>query len=456
MAIVHPVGKLVNECEKYVVKQLAAELPDSFHVYHNLEFTPYQSGGHPYEYDVVVVEPEGVWTLEVKGYNGKIAGNAKQWRLANGKVVHSPIPLNNLKARVLKNSLEPATLELKNLYVDAYVVLCHQVQLNIDDPQATRVLHVADFIARLKKRAAYTGHDDPSRPIRDFLDKRFKPLVSERQIGEYTIEGPAVRRSKYSVTYPARHTLLKVRNRVSLKLFRLNVDQSTNGREQRKKLFLRNADVLGILGEFPHKNIARCYPPFLWESDTLALPLEWIDGPTLHDLLQEGKEWSFRQRLRIFKQIGRGLEHAHRLGVIHRTLSPKNVIILARNNVKLVNFNFAKVDPALFTTTMDRVTQRLIQEADWRYTAPELRILGGTVTPAADVFSAGVLLYELMTRRCPFKKRPIKQSDSLPRPSQVNGELPPQIDDLFLHMCVFDPPERIQTMAEVLQHLQEI
>jgi serine/threonine-protein kinase len=232
--------------------------------------------------------------------------------------------------------------------------------------------------------------------------------------------------------------------------------QSTNGRDLRKRLFLRDADVLGVLGEFPHPNIARCYPPFLWEGDTLALPLEWIDGPTLHDLLLEEQKWSFKQRIRIFKQICKGLEHAHRLGVIHRMISPQNIVLLARNNVKIVNFSFAKVDPTLFTTTMDKVTQRLIQEADWRYAAPELKTLGGTVTPAADIFSTGVLLFELMTGRCPFKDHTIKLNSVLPRPSQINPELSATIDGLFMQMCAFEPAGRIQTMTEVLKQLQEI
>ncbi len=456
MAIVHPVGELVNKCEQYVVEQLAQELPDSFHVYHNLEFTPLSSGGHPYEYDVVVVEAQGVWVVEVKGYSGKISGNASQWQLANGRYVRNPIPLNNSKARILKNNLVQHSLSLKNIYVNARIILCHPAQLKIADPQAKHILHISDFITRLNKRAAYTGHDDPSLPVRDFLDKRFAPLSPTRQIGEYTIEGPIVHRSKHSVTYSARHTLLRVRNQVSLKMFRLDTAQTTVGLEQRKSLFLRNADVLGLLGEFPHKNIARCYPPFLWESDMIALPLEWIDGPTLHDLLLENKSWSLRQCLRIFKQICRGLEHAHRLGVIHRTVSPKNIVILKNNNIKLVNFNFAKVDPALFTATMDQVTRQLIQEADWRYAAPELKTPGQPAVPTADIFSAGVLLFEIMTGRCPFKNNPIKKNSILSRPSQFNAELPAKIDDLFLQMCQFNPADRVQTMTEVLKQTREI
>lgn len=460
MAIVHEVGKLVNQCEQYVIRCLADGLPDAWHVYHNLEFTPPHSGGHPYEYDVVLVGPPGVWVVEVKGYSGRVVGNASQLRLANGRYDPNPIPLTNNKARVLKSKLADYDPRLEaggmyKVYVGARIILCREAEIAINDPQANIIQHVSDFISYLRRQASHIRGDERTQIVGEFLQHRFSPLIPNKQIGEYIIQDSISHRGKHSVTYPARHVLMRIRNRVSLKIFSLDSTLSEDGLENRKKLFVRNADVLSLLGEFPHRNIARCFPPFPWESDKIVLPLEWIDGPRLEEWLQEQQDISFKQRLYIFKQICQGLEHAHNLGVIHRALSPKNIIILPDNSVKLINFDFAKLDPALFTTTFsgETVAHDLMQQADWRYVAPELRDVDHDVKPTADIFSAGIIFFGLMTGEVPFKKG-IKKKSKRPTLTQSNPELPIGCDDLFAQMCQFEPEDRVQSMTAVLQQIE--
>lgn len=458
MAVVHQVGEAVNQCEEYVIRCLADGLRDSWHVYHNLEFTPFQSGGHPYEYDVVLIGPSGVWVLEVKGYSGRIVGNASQLRLANGRYERNPIPAMNAKARILKNNLvqyNPQLNDLYSIYVDSRIILCRDAEIEIDDPQSSRFLHISDFINFLQRQPVHARAEEYSQIIGNFLHHRFAPLSKNKQIGEYIIEDSISHRGKHSVTYPARHVLMRFRNRVSLKIFRLDPTLSDKGLENCKKLFARNADVLSLLGEFPHRNIARCYPPFLWESDKIVLPLEWIDGPTLQEWLQQQGDQPFKQRLYIFKQICQGLEHAHNLGVIHRAISPKNIIILPDDTVKLVNFDFAKIDPSLFTTTFTRetVASDLVQHADWRYVAPELRNPDHEVSCASDVFSVGIIFFELMTNHHAFNNGAMKATSQHAKLTQYNPEFPSACNGLFQEMCQFKPEDRLQSMTTVLQQV---
>lgn len=457
MAVVHKVGELVDQCEKYVIRCLTEDLPDTWHVYHNLEFAPSRSG-HPYEYDAILIGPPGVWVLEVKGYSGRITGNASQLQLFNGRYETNPIPSTNNKARILKSNLaryDPRLKDRYDLYVDARIIFCREAQIEINDPQSNRIHHVSDFITFVRQQAAHTYAEESTKIIGKFLQQRFAPLIPNKQIGEYIIQDSISHRSKHSVTYPARHVLMRIRNRVSLKIYRFDTTLSDDGLENRKKLFVRNADVLSLLGEFPHRNIARCFPPFPWESDKIVLPLEWIDGPTLKDWLLVQEDQSLKQRLYIFRQICQGLEHANNLGVIHRAVSPQNIIILPDNCVKLVNFDFAKLDPALLSTTFsgETVSQHLIQHADWRYVAPELRDVDKGVNPAADVFSVGIIFFELMTNRHPFNNRPIKEKSVLPRPTQYNADLPKECDNLFQEMCQFSPDDRLQSMTAVLKEI---
>ncbi|MCA9948981.1 MAG: protein kinase [Anaerolineales bacterium] len=459
MAVVHKIGELVDQCERYVIRCLAERLPDTWHVYHNLEFTPSPGRGHPYEYDAILIGPPDVWVLEIKGYSGRITGNASQLQLPNGRYEPNPIPSTNNKARILKSNLvryDPrlAKKGIFELYVDARIIFCREAQIEINDPQSNRMHHIPDFISFLRREPAHVYAEERTQIVRDFLQLRFAPLIPNKQIGEYIIRDSISHRSKHSVTYPARHVLMRVRNRVSLKIFRFDTTLSAKGLENRKKLFVRNADVLSLLGEFPHRNIARCFPPFPWESDKIVLPLEWIDGPTLKDWLQTQEDQSFKQRLYIFRQVCQGLEHAHNLGVIHRALSPQNIVILPNNSVKLVNFDFAKLDPSLFTTTFpgETMAHHLVQHADWRYVAPELRDVNQVVNPAADVFSAGIIFFELMANRHPFNGS-MKEKSVLPQPTHYNADLPIECDNLFQQMCRFNPDERLQSMTAVLRQV---
>jgi tRNA A-37 threonylcarbamoyl transferase component Bud32 len=458
VAIIHPVGEPADNCERKVIDYLKVHLPDSFHVYHNLELIP-RRGGHPYEYDVIVVGELFACVVEVKGYQGIIRGNARMWKLANGRFEPSPIPLTNNKARILKNNIVRYALRFKDrdngVYVDALIVLCYaRTKVELNDPQADRVVHLPKLVAHLIAREKAWAHSNPDRDessiICSMLDQRFGPWSFERRVGEYIVDDTVISRSKHSVTYAARHATLRSRNRVSLRVFRLETSLPKDRLERRKQMFLRDAEVLSMLGEHPHENVVRCYAPFLWQSDKIVLPMEWIDGLPLRDLLNEGMDWSFQQRLEIFRQVCEGLAHAHRHGIIHRALSPENIIVLQSNKVKLVNFKFAKIEYATMFTIASAGTW-YSRVADRRYMAPELRSAPHEPTSHSDIFSAGVVLFELMTGQCPFsKRRPIQPDTPLEGPTAFIDGLPPDIDDIFLKMCCFDSNKRCATMEDVL------
>jgi len=79
MAIVHPIGLPENDSEREAIASLAEHLPDDYILFHNLELGA--PSGLPYEYDIIVIAPHAVYTLEVKGYRGQIQGNAQEWEL---------------------------------------------------------------------------------------------------------------------------------------------------------------------------------------------------------------------------------------------------------------------------------------------------------------------------------------------------------------------------------------
>ena len=92
MAVVHAIGMPENDSERKAIDFMAKHLPDeSYIIFHNLEL-PAQSG-LPYEYDLIIVGEYAVYVVEIKGYRGRIRGNALEWELRSGAIYRSPFPL---------------------------------------------------------------------------------------------------------------------------------------------------------------------------------------------------------------------------------------------------------------------------------------------------------------------------------------------------------------------------
>lgn len=456
MALIHPVGNFQDESEKQVVRHMAANLPDDFHLYHNLELIP-RRRGHPYEYDLIVVGKASAWAVEVKGYRGVIEGNAKEWMLENGRSERSPVFLTNEKARVLKSNIRRFAPELPdNVYVDSLVVLrFNRTRVHLTDPQADRVVRLFEAAPRIlegDRRLARLGSPTHQQAIIcRMLDQWFRPLSHNRFMGEYEVLDNMVDMNPLAsiATYPARHRLLKTRDRVSLKVFLLDTSLSEADRNKQREQFLREAEALERLGE--HPNVVRCYAPFLCESDKVVVPFQWVDGKSLRARLDEGADWPLPTRLDIFRQVGEGLAHAHRHNVIHRNLCPENIILLPGERAKLVNFKFAKM-----AWLPSRSITRYLTGLNRRYQAPELGVDIHAATPRSDIFSLGVLLYEIITGYCPASSASALSERGYRRLQLASGTLFPKIYPLFRRMCAVDPAARYNSMDEILTALAEI
>src|SRR5690242_14962711 len=122
MAIVRRVGLPENESEGRAIAYLAEHLPgDDFVLFHNLELP--NSAGFPYEYDMILVGERAVYVIEVKHYGGTIQGNEIEWQLESGRIIPSPVPLVNKKARILSDRLKRFSPLLSQVFVWGIVVL---------------------------------------------------------------------------------------------------------------------------------------------------------------------------------------------------------------------------------------------------------------------------------------------------------------------------------------------
>lgn len=191
------------------------------------------------------------------------------------------------------------------------------------------------------------------------------------------------------------------------------------------------------------------------------LVMELVEGGSLRELLKERGPMPPHAAIAVMRPVLTALSIAHAKGMIHRDIKPDNVLISDRNQVKLADFglvraiNKAMGDPTNATTS---VNGQVIGTVG--YLSPE-QVRGENLTQASDVYSAGILLFELLTGRTPFKGgTPIETAMArinrpVPAPSTLMPDIPPEIDELVLRACHRDPTQRFVDGAEFLEAVEQ-
>ncbi len=210
--------------------------------------------------------------------------------------------------------------------------------------------------------------------------------------------------------------------------------------EEQRRRFHREIQVHARLC---HANIAAVHNAF-WIGDNLVMVMEYLEGPSLQQLLEEGRVRP-EEGIRIVRQVLHALAHAHAQGVVHRDISPANIIVGPGGLVKLTDFGLAKRQMDTPITTTGALVGSLC------YMSPEQ--VRGTQIPDArsDIYSCGVVLYEVSTGRKPFSStcaftlmRAHVELPPVP-PAMVNPGLPPMLNDIILRALAKDPEDRFQT-----------
>ena len=185
------------------------------------------------------------------------------------------------------------------------------------------------------------------------------------------------------------------------------------------------------------------------------LVMEYVEGPTLRDLIAAGP-LSVKEALGLVAQLLRPLGAAHRAGLVHRDIKPENVLLPSDGSVaKVADFGLARAVTEVTQTTTGNVLGTVA------YLAPEL-ITSGDSTSRADVFSAGVVLYELLTGQQPFTAdSPIQIAfrnvhEDVPLPSKLVPDMPADVDELVATMTRREPQDRPADADEALALLRNV
>ena len=201
-----------------------------------------------------------------------------------------------------------------------------------------------------------------------------------------------------------------------------------------------------------HPNIVEMYDVGE-DSDKYYIVMEYVQGKTLKNLIKRRGALTLDETLDIMTQLTEGISHAHDGYIIHRDIKPQNVMILDDGMVKITDFGIA------MALNGDELTQTNSVMGSVHYLPPE-QANGTGSTIKSDVYSLGILMYELLTGRIPFKGEnaveiAIKQmKDKMPSVRAVKPEIPQSVENIILKACAKNPKNRYESAKEMLEDLK--
>ena len=205
------------------------------------------------------------------------------------------------------------------------------------------------------------------------------------------------------------------------------------------------------VAQLSHPNIVSVYDVSKG-GDTEYIVMELVDGITLKQYMEKRGQLSWREALHFITQIMRALQHAHSRGVVHRDIKPQNMMVLRDGSVKVTDFGIA---------CLENSSQTLTQEAlgSVHYISPE-QARGDRSNARSDIYSAGVVLYEMLTNRLPFEgdsavSVAIQHLSSIPlAPRDINPDIPEQMELICMKAMAPDADRRYPSAEEMIADLE--
>ncbi len=202
--------------------------------------------------------------------------------------------------------------------------------------------------------------------------------------------------------------------------------------------------------QITHKNVIRIFD--LGEADGIKfITMEFIEGQDLKNLVSASGKLPYEEIVRIMEQVALALEAAHAEGVVHRDLKPQNIMIDKSGKAAVMDFGIARsIEPGAMTMTQ---TGMLVGTPD--YMSPE-QVMGEKVDARSDLFTYGVILYELLTGATPYKADSVQATmfkrtrDRAKPPIEVDAKIPSALSNIATKCLEIDPQARYQSAREIL------
>ena len=246
-----------------------------------------------------------------------------------------------------------------------------------------------------------------------------------------------------AVVYKARcHRLNRL---VAIKILKDDLSQD----EEFRRRFHAESQAVAMLS---HPNIMSVYDVSTSdEADYIVMEL--IDGITLKQYMEKKGTLNWKETLHFSIQIAKALEHAHSRGIVHRDIKPHNVMVLKNGSIKVTDFGIARIMSNNNTLTKEAL-------GSVHYISPE-QAKGGRVDNRSDLYSLGVVMYEMMTGRAPYDgESPVAVAiqhinGGAPMPSTLNPNIPGGLEQIIMKAMAVDPDQRYSSATQMLVDLEE-
>ncbi|MED1785360.1 Stk1 family PASTA domain-containing Ser/Thr kinase [Brevibacillus fortis] len=267
-------------------------------------------------------------------------------------------------------------------------------------------------------------------------------MEGQRLGGRYQIES-RVGGGGMAIVYKAKDLILNRQVAVKVLRSQFGTDEDFVNR------FRREAQAVASLS---HPNVVGVYDVGQ-EGDTHYMVMEYIEGYTLKEVIIQRGALPVEEAVRIAEQICDALDHAHQNQIIHRDIKPHNIMIGKNGRVKVTDFGIARA------VTSATITHTNAMLGSVHYFSPE-QARGGITGEKSDIYSLGIVLYEMVTGELPFSgDSPISVAlkhlqEPLPEPRQVNPAIPQSVENVILKALVKDPFLRYASASEMLEDLE--
>jgi serine/threonine protein kinase len=459
-AEVIPFGEPENESERVAIDYLRHHLPQSYTLFTNLEI---RSGIEIFEVDLVLLTPHGLHIVDIKGTRGRVEIIDPKWYPENRQPFPSPVRKLRKHAKILKSLIcdtNRAMRDLNNIYVQATVLMTDSDALILDKSNTRE----GDYVTYLDKRSLDYFQDQSVIP--DYGLKNIRPFYS---LIERAIRGKGSRKSRPRLyrdwqvedklggndrytEYRARETTMGVGGwPARLRIYPIDPFLEPNERIAQQKLI---AHALSAVRQLPpHANILGVKACFESDDhDCVIQVTEDIPGQALRQYINK-RDLNLEQKLTIFRGVLHGLDHAHKHGVIHRNLTPDTILITTDGQARLTGFDYARISTNSSTIAQD-IAEDLEEYA--LYQAIECQNDPSQASITSDLFSAGLIFYELLTGVPAFEssnQMHAQKATFSVKAKDLESDLPPDIDDWLQKLCAFTPLNRFTNAYAALDAL---
>ena len=287
--------------------------------------------------------------------------------------------------------------------------------------------------------------DEISAPLTETLETPTEELTTGSTFaGRYQII-EELGKGGMGKVYKAQDTDLK--EKVAIKLLRPEIAAD-------KKTIERFRNELKFARKIRHKNVCQMYD-LNKEAGLHYITMEYVDGKDLKSMIRMMGQLGSGKTIFIAKQVCEGLVEAHRLGVVHRDLKPQNIMVDEDGNARIMDFGIAR------SLKTKGITAAGVMIGTPEYMSPE-QVEGKEVDQRSDIYSLGVILYEMVTGRVPFEGDTpftigVKHKSEMPKdPKEFNTQLPEDLNLVILRCLEKDREKRYQSAGEVRAELTRI